>query len=62
MALLERFQRRATKLIGLKHLCCKKRLGERGLSSLEKRGLQGDLVVSFQYFMGGLQKNWEGTL
>lgn len=53
MELSEWVQRRTMKTKrGLKHLSCEDRLREFGLSSLEKRKLQGDLVAAFQYIKG----------
>lgn len=45
----------------LEPLCPGARLEELGVSSLEKKGLQGDLRAPCLQCLEGLQESWRGT-
>ncbi|PKU45849.1 hypothetical protein llap_3850 [Limosa lapponica baueri] len=61
MDLFEWVQRRPMKTIrGLEHLSCEDTLRESGLFILEKRKLQGDLTVAFQYLKVAYRRDGEG--
>ncbi|PKU35221.1 hypothetical protein llap_14474 [Limosa lapponica baueri] len=61
MDLLEQVQQRAMNMIrGLEHLSYEDRLRALGLFSPEKRKVQGDLIVAFQYLKEAYRRDGEG--
>jgi len=63
MDLLECVQKRVTKMTQvMEHLSHENRLRVLGLFSLEKRRLQGDLTVAFQYLRRVLRKKGTDSL
>ncbi|KAJ7415268.1 hypothetical protein BTVI_38828 [Pitangus sulphuratus] len=56
--LMKQVQRKVTKIIRrMENLSCEERLRDLGFFILEKRRLQGDLTVTFQYLQGAYKKD-----
>lgn len=57
---LEQVQRRVTKMVrGMQHLSNKDKLRKLGWFNLEKKSLQGDHIVAFQYLKGTYKNEGE---